>query len=125
MRTWTALLLVACAGPAAPGPEDCLTRASGRDRDACLLAALPERFATDPVGAEKIANEAISDPLVRDLLFLQVARRLDPLGDLWCRRIEAAALADRCRALARRPHLSRDQRSVPGPPSAPKLRPAP
>jgi hypothetical protein len=92
------------------------------------VGALPERFGVDPDEAARLASEGIQDPLVRDLLFLRVSREVDPGGGRWCNLIGTAVLADRCRVLARRPHLSRGlppEGSVSGDPEGPKQKPAP
>ncbi|MFH1470046.1 MAG: hypothetical protein ABIO70_37020 [Pseudomonadota bacterium] len=101
------LLLVACGEPPPARVEDCPSLRTPAARDACLLEWLPARFRDDPEGADRTAMEAFTDPLARDMLYLTVSREIDPHGGLWCERIAAVVLADRCRTLARRPHLQR------------------
>ncbi len=78
------------------------------ERDECYAGLLPALFAVDPDRAATLTEERVVDPLVRDFVYLEVAREIDPGGGRWCERIQAQAVADRCRVLARRPHLQRE-----------------
>ncbi len=108
-------LAMACHGPAEPGSiEDCAGMRASSSRDECYAAFVPDLFLSDPRAAEEIVGERIADPLVRDFVYLQVTRDLDPAGGRWCERISAAAVAERCRTLARRPHLQRARMGAAG-----------
>lgn len=113
------LLLVAACTPAAPdAPEDC----AGLDlpaRDECYATVLPELFRTDPAGAVTQVEQLVSDPTVKDYIWLTVTRDVDPNSNKYCDRIKDAVLAERCRVLVSRPHLHRGLVDGNRPPRAP------
>jgi hypothetical protein len=112
-------LLMACSTSAPPASiEDCHGRAASPARDECFAAFLPALFELDPMAAGALTESDIQDPLVRDFVYLQVTRDVDPAGGRWCDRISAPVVAERCRVLARRPHLQRARlgRAQPGEP---------
>ena len=101
-------LIMACSTPSQPESlEGCPAVKDVAARDECYAAFLPELFLSDPPAAAEQVERNISDPLVRDFVYLQVTRDIEPAGGRWCERISAGPVAERCRVLARRPHLQR------------------
>lgn len=102
------VLVLACMSPEPPRSlDDCHTMQAGSPRDECFATYLSALFGSDPRAAGELVEEHIEDPLVRDFVYLQVSRDLDPAGGRWCDRISAEVVAERCYVLARRPHLQR------------------
>jgi hypothetical protein len=102
------VLMMACGTSSPPASiADCEAMEPSPERDECYAAFLPDRFAVDPMQAGELTERNIEDPLVRDFVYLQVTRDIDPAGGRWCERISATVVAERCRVLARRPHLQR------------------
>jgi len=108
-------LLLGCAPERELG--DCLALERGLERDECLALRLPDGFRQDPDGSARLVEAEIADPLVRDFVYLRVAQEIDPVSGRWCGAIAAAAVAERCLELARRPHLHRRLGVVPPPPA--------
>ena len=81
----------------------------GSERDDCWSVHIVERFEKDPVLAEKTVSEDISDPQIRDFIWLKVTREYNPSTRRYCEKIKDKALADRCLVLVSRPHLHRDE----------------
>lgn len=106
MSLWT-LMLWGCTQEAPQRFEDCRQLSAGKDRDTCFVTHAVELFKRDQdLGTSTVVHE-VTDPLVRDFIWLQVTRDVDPTSDQWCQRIESEAIAARCRVLVRRPHLHR------------------
>lgn len=110
MRTIPALLLAlaACTAGAPSSPEDCAAIDDVARRDDCYAQVLPDVFRTDPATGVALVDSAVTDPTVRDFIWLQVTRDVDPNTTRYCQRIQDSVLADRCRVLVSRPHLHRD-----------------
>jgi hypothetical protein len=102
-----ALVLACSTSPPPESLDDCHTMQASSTRDECYAAFVPALFGSDPRAAAEVVEERIEDPLVRDFVYLQVSRDLDPAGGRWCDRISAEVVAERCHVLARRPHLQR------------------
>ncbi len=101
-------LFMACSTHSQPSSlEDCHGMEVSAARDECYADFLPDLFLTDPPRAAELVEQNIQDVLVRDFVYLQVTRDLDAAGGRWCERISAGPVAERCRVLARRPHLQR------------------
>ncbi len=104
---WIVLLVSACdAGW--EKIEDCAEERSVERRDECYAELLPELFRSDPEGAARMVEERIEDARLRDFVYLEVTRKVDPGSYRWCREIEEELLAERCRVLVSRPHLHRE-----------------
>jgi hypothetical protein len=101
------LLALACSTPPATSWTDCAPR-SGSARDDCYTQTLPREFCTDAQGAARLVEEHVSDPVVRDFIYLEVTNKVAPQTPMWCERIQDAALKERCMTVVRRPHLHRD-----------------
>lgn len=109
MLTLLYLALLACGGPAVPTElSDCEGLSEGMERDECYAVVLPAMFAKDAQRADTLTQERVQDSLVRDFVYLEVAREIDPGGGRWCMRIETLAVRERCEVLMRRPHLQRE-----------------
>lgn len=101
-------LLIACGGARWTSVEDCEGLNSGPRQDECWAATLTELYRTDPARAEQITREKISDPQIRDYVYLTVTREVNPGSFKYCEAISEQALAERCRVLVSRPHLHRE-----------------
>jgi hypothetical protein len=105
--TWLMLALLGCPDEAPSGVGGCQSMSRGAQRDACYVEHAVELFKQDrDLGTSTVVQE-VSDPAIRDFIWLTVTRDVDPTSDQWCRRIESEAIAARCRVLVRRPHLHR------------------
>ena len=62
----------------------------------------------DPTKGESIIHEEISSAKVKDFLWLEMTREVDPTTMKYCQQIQDKALLNRCRVLVSRPHLHRD-----------------
>ncbi len=111
----------ACSGPdpsAWSGPEDCRALSDVPWRDECFSQVAVQVFRRDRAEGEALALE-VSDPLVRDYIYLAVTREIDPGSPKYCRMIELVELRARCEMLIRRPHLHRELVGEPPPGGAP------
>jgi len=113
------LLVLACTPAAPDSPEDCAALGDVTARDECYASVLPELFRTDPAGATRLVEQAVTDPTVKDYIWLAVTRDVDPNSNKYCDRIKDAVLAERCRVLVSRPHLHRGLVEGNRPPRAP------
>lgn len=102
------LLLAACGAVDPKTPEDCAGISDTARRDDCYTVVLPDVFRTDPARGIELTETAVTDPTVRDFIWLTVTRDVDPNTNKYCNRIKDPVLADRCRVLVSRPHLHRD-----------------
>ncbi len=105
-----AALLTACSGPDPAdwsAPEDCRALADAAWRDECFSRIAPAVFRADPAAGEAMVAE-VSDPLVRDYIYLAVTREVDPGSPKYCRQIQQKELKGRCEMIVRRPHLHRE-----------------
>ena len=102
------LLVPACQRGPYTTVAECEALDSGPRQDACWMDVLPPMFRDRASEAENLARTRISDPAVRDYLWLTVTRDIDPGSMKYCNRIEDAAMKDRCRVLVSRPHLHRE-----------------
>ncbi len=101
------LALWACTQEEPQRFEDCRSLSAGTERDTCFVTHAVELFKRDKdLGTSTVVHE-VSDPKVRDFIWLMVTRDVDPRSDQWCKRIQSEAIAARCRVLVRRPHLHR------------------
>jgi hypothetical protein len=108
------LLLWACSEPTTPA--DCETLSEGATRDACYEKVAPAVFRTSPEAGIALVDQKISDPMLRDFIYLQITREVDPSTPRYCNRIKDKVLADRCMVLVSRPHLHRGLSGQEGPP---------
>jgi len=102
--------LSACSGPDPAdwsGPEDCRALEDATWRDECFSRVAVEVFRGDRAAGEALVGE-VTDPLVRDYIYLAVTREVDPGNAKYCRMIERKELRSRCEMLVRRPHLHRE-----------------
>ena len=102
------LLLPACGMLDPKTPEDCEGIGDVIKRDDCYVKVLPDVFRTDPARGVQLVETAVTDPTVKDFIWLEVTRDVDPNSNKYCNRIQDKVLADRCRVLVSRPHLHRD-----------------
>lgn len=102
------LLLPACGSLDPKTPEDCAGIGDTAKRDDCYVKVLPDVFRADPARGVELVDTAVTDPTVKDFIWLEVTRDVDPNSNKYCNRIQDKVLADRCRVLVSRPHLHRD-----------------
>lgn len=102
------LLLVACGQSQFTSVDQCSDLAAGARQDDCWSQTLPALYGTDRDRAERLTRESVSDPRVRDYIYLTVTRDVDPGSMKYCELIEEAALKERCKVLVSRPHLHRE-----------------
>lgn len=102
------LLLLGCGPSRYTSADQCADLSSGARQDDCWSQTLPALFGTDRARAERLTRESVSDPRVRDYIYLTVTRDVDPGSMKYCELIQEAALKERCRVLVSRPHLHRE-----------------
>jgi hypothetical protein len=100
-------LLVACTGGQPTTMDGCAAVAETAARDECYAAIAADVFRHDIREGEKLAD-AITDPIIRDFVYLTVTREVDPGSPRWCNKMQEQALASRCRVIVSRPHLHRE-----------------
>jgi len=114
---WFVLSLFSCHTQSSwDSVSECLSLQKGEKKDDCLSIHGVELFEKNPKNAKKTIQEAISDPLIRDFIWLKVTREYNPATQEYCKEINNKALKERCITLVRRPHLHREKkRSSPKP----------
>ena len=95
--------------------EDCEKVSDETERNECFARFLPERFRSEADAAAEMVESQITDPQIRDFVYLTVTRTIDPGSYRWCDRIQEPAIKDRCRVLVSRPHLHRELVGAPAP----------
>lgn len=88
--------------------DDCTSLQKGQIRDDCYGQFLVDVFKQDANRGRQIIQQEISDPNVKDFLYLEVTRKVDPTTTRYCQLIQSATLAKRCTTLVSRPHLHRE-----------------
>lgn len=106
MALWIVLLL-GCSPREPQSPSDCEGIGDAAARDDCYAVVAPALFRTDPKAGVALVEGKVTDPTVRDFIWLEVTRDVDPNTPRYCERIQDAALKDRCMVLVSRPHLHR------------------
>ena len=100
---------LACqTGPMWSTQEDCEQLKQGDIKDDCWSNFLLDVFKEDPARGRRILSEQISNPKVRDFLWLEVTRKIDPTTMTYCKEIKDTILFERCQVLVSRPHLHRE-----------------
>jgi hypothetical protein len=100
--------LLACNTGSWDSPEDCEALSAGEKRDDCWSVHAVEVFKTDPERGIAVVEEQVSDQQIRDFIWLQVTREVDPGSYRYCERIQESVLQERCKTLVSRPHLHRE-----------------
>ncbi|MFT5685060.1 MAG: hypothetical protein ACI8RZ_006006, partial [Myxococcota bacterium] len=100
--------LLACNTSSWDSPEDCEALSAGEKRDDCWSVHAVELFKTDPDRGVSVVEEQVSEQQIRDFIWLQVTREVDPGSYRYCERIEESVLQARCKTLVSRPHLHRE-----------------
>lgn len=111
MLLYTCLLLTACQSSSGKGwttQEDCAALTSGDSKDDCYGHFIVDIFKEDSQRGMKIMNEEISNESVRDYLWLEITRKVDPTTTKFCQLIKTETLKKRCQTLVSRPHLHRE-----------------
>ena len=96
--------------------DQCLSLPKGEKKDDCFSIHGVALFERDSKTAKKTIQEEISDPLIRDFIWLKVTREYNPATQEYCKEMTTKPLKDRCVTLVRRPHLHREKKeSSPNP----------
>jgi hypothetical protein len=103
--------------------DDCSTLQKGQIRDDCYGQFLIDVFKQDANRGLRIIQEEISEPNVRDFLYLEVTRKVDPTTTRYCQLIQSTTLAKRCTTLVSRPHLHRETLRGSQPTRSPQRKP--
>lgn len=88
--------------------EDCHQLEKGDIKDDCWSNFIVDVFKEDREKGQQIMTEQISNSKVRDFLWLEITRKVDPTSMVYCKKIEDKTLLERCRTLVSRPHLHRE-----------------
>lgn len=88
--------------------EDCATLESGDVKDDCWGHFIVDIYKADPKRGMDIMQQEISNSDVRDYLWLEITRKVDPTTTKFCQQIVSKTLAKRCQTLVSRPHLHRE-----------------
>ena len=100
--------LFACNTNSWSSAEDCESLSAGEQQDDCWSVHAVELFKTDPDRGTAVVEEQVSDQQIRDFIWLQVTREVDPGSYRYCERIQESVLQERCKTLVSRPHLHRE-----------------
>ena len=111
--------LLACNTGSWDSPEDCEALSAGEQRDNCWSVHAVDIFRTDPDRGTQVVEEQVSDQQIRDFIWLQVTREVDPGSYRYCERIQESVLQERCKTLVSRPHLHRELLQGEQPPGGP------
>ena len=88
--------------------EDCANLATGDVKDDCYGHFIVDIFKSDAKRGMEIMQQEISNDNVRDYLWLEVTRKVDPTTTKFCQLIQSQTLMKRCQTLVSRPHLHRE-----------------
>jgi hypothetical protein len=113
------LLATACGPTRYVSADECEAMKAGNEQDACWADTLPDLFRKERGRAEALTRTQITDPRIRDFVWLTVTREVDPGTMRYCDEIEEPALRERCRVLVSRPHLHRELTGKPPTPFDP------
>ena len=108
--------------------EDCASLPAGNVKDDCYGHFIVDIFKSDAKRGMEIMQQEISNDNVRDYLWLEVTRKVDPTTTKFCQMIQSQTLLKRCQTLVSRPHLHREtlrqnekkQQSTPAPQRKPQ-----
>ena len=114
---WFVLSLLGCQQQSSwESAAACMPLPKGESKDDCFSIHAVTLFEKDPKAAKKTIREEISDPLIRDFIWLKVTREYNPATQEYCKEMETKVLKERCITLVRRPHLHRGKKeSSPNP----------
>ena len=88
--------------------EDCAGLPAGDVKDDCFGHFIVDIFKSDSKRGMEIMRQEISNDGVRDYLWLEITRKVDPTTTKFCQLIQSQTLMKRCQTLVSRPHLHRD-----------------
>lgn len=89
-------------------PEECASLPMGVEKDDCWGNCIIEVFSADSQKGMQIMESEISNPKVRDFLWLEITRKINPTTMTYCKKIADKDLFNRCQTLVSRPHLHRE-----------------
>ena len=119
--------LSGCTGSSAKAwttVEDCSALELGDVKDDCWGHFIVEVYKEDAKRGMEIMQQEISNDGVRDYLWLEITRKVDPTTTKFCQMIQSKTLLKRCQTLVSRPHLHRETlRKKQGSSSAPQRKP--
>ena len=105
------LFLFACQSANDKGwstQADCASLTMGNVKDDCYGHFIVDIFKSDSSRGMEIMQKEISNDNVRDYLWLEVTRKVDPTTTKFCQLIKSQTLLKRCQTLVSRPHLHRE-----------------
>ena len=88
--------------------EDCVALPAGDVKDDCYGHFIVDIFKSDAKRGMDIMQQEISNDSVRDYLWLEITRKVDPTTTKFCQLIQSQTLMKRCQTLVSRPHLHRE-----------------
>ena len=88
--------------------EDCASLPMGNVKDDCYGHFIVDIFKSDAKRGMEIMQQEISNDNVRDYLWLEITRKVDPTTTKFCQMIQSQTLLKRCQTLVSRPHLHRE-----------------
>ena len=88
--------------------KDCASLPAGDVKDDCYGHFIVEIFKADSNRGMDIMQQEISSDSVRDYLWLELTRKVDPTTTKFCQLIQSQTLMKRCQTLVSRPHLHRE-----------------
>ena len=88
--------------------EDCSALELGDVKDDCWGHFIVEVYKKDAKRGMEIMQQEISNDSVRDYLWLEITRKVDPTTTKFCQMIQSKNLLKRCQTLVSRPHLHRE-----------------
>tara|TARA_B110000305_G_C18918441_1_gene393950 strand:- start:102 stop:506 length:405 start_codon:yes stop_codon:yes gene_type:complete len=103
--------LSGCTGSSAKAwttVEDCSVLELGDVKDDCWGHFIVEVYKKDAKRGMEIMQQEISNDSVRDYLWLEITRKVDPTTTKFCQMIQSKTLLKRCQTLVSRPHLHRE-----------------
>ena len=105
------ILLMSCNSAPDKGwstQKDCSSLPTGNVKDDCFGHFIVEIFKSDAKRGMEIMQQEISNDNVRDYLWLELTRKVDPTTTKFCQLIKSPTLLKRCQTLVSRPHLHRE-----------------
>ena len=101
-------VLFGCTQSSWSSADDCRQLDMGQERDNCWSVHIFQVMESNPQEGIDIIQKEISDEKVKDFLWLETTREVDPTTMKYCKLISNKSIFERCKLLVSRPHLHRD-----------------
>jgi hypothetical protein len=101
-------VLFGCNRSSWSNADDCMGLEMGVEKDNCWSVYIFQVFESDPQKGIEIVQKEISEEKVKDFLWLEITREVDPTTMTYCKQIKNKSIFERCKLLVSRPHLHRD-----------------